>query len=54
MAKSHYSADSAPLPPPRYVLKSQSDVTGPSTVPATDGETVTAGEAFPVTPSSVG
>ena len=31
MAKSHYSADSAPPPPPRLVFEFRSGVTGPST-----------------------
>jgi hypothetical protein len=54
MAKRHYSADSAPLPPPRLLFKVRSDVTGSGTAPVPDSGTITAGEAFPFTPSSIG
>ena len=54
MAESHYSADSAPLPPPRLLFKAPSDVIGTSSAPVPDSGTVTAGEAFPLTPSSIG
>jgi hypothetical protein len=49
MAKSHYSADSAPLPPPRLLYLVRSDVTG------THRTLWTArAEACPTTPSSIG
>jgi hypothetical protein len=54
MAESHYSADSAPLPPPRLLFKAPSDVIGSGTAPVPDSGTITAAEAFPLTPSSIG
>jgi hypothetical protein len=54
MAKSHYSADSAPLPPPRLLFLFRSDVIGTSRAPIGECGTATAGEAFPTTPSSIG
>jgi hypothetical protein len=53
MAKSHYSADSASVPPTRLLLKVRSDVTGSSCAPFPDGA-APASAAFPVTPSSIG
>jgi hypothetical protein len=53
MAKSHYSADSAPLLLPRLQYLLRSDVIGFRTSIGECG-TVTAGEAFPTAPSSIG
>ena len=54
MAKSHYSADSAPLPPPRLPFQVRSDVTGSSPAPCPDDGIAPASEAFLITPSSIG
>ena len=54
MAKSHYSADSAPLPPPRLLYPFRSEVIGTSRTLIGDCGTAKAGEAFPTTPSSIG
>jgi hypothetical protein len=49
MAKSHYNADSGPLPPPRLLYLVRSVVTG------THRRLWTArAEAYPTTPSSIG
>ena len=54
MAKSHYSADSASLPSLSLVFQVRSDVIGSGTAPVPDSGTITAAEAFPLTPSSIG
>jgi hypothetical protein len=54
MAKSHYSADSAPRPPPRLVFEFRSDVTGSSAAFVPDRGTTTAGTPFPAIASSIG
>lgn len=54
MAKSHYSADSAPLPLPRLLYLVWSEVIGTSRAPVGECGTAKAGEAFPTTPSSIG
>ena len=54
MAKSHYSADSAPLPPPRLLYLVRSEVIGTSRTLIGDYWAATTGEAFPTTPSSIG
>jgi hypothetical protein len=54
MATTHYSADSAPPPPPRLVVELRSDVTGSSTAFVPDRGTTTAGTPFPSNPSSIG
>lgn len=51
MAKRHYSADSAPPPPPRLVFEFRSDVTGPCTASVPGRATAAAGTPFPSTPS---
>ncbi len=53
MAKRQYNADSAPPPPPRLLFKVRSDVTGSRRAFVPDS-TATAGEAFPITTSSIG
>jgi hypothetical protein len=55
MANSRYSADSAPLPPPRslYCLF-RSDVIGARRALIGDCGTAAASEALPTTPSSIG
>jgi hypothetical protein len=54
MAKRDYSADSASLPQPRSLSQIRPDVIGSSRVPATEHGLAPAGEALPVTPSSIG
>jgi hypothetical protein len=54
MANSHYSADSAPLPPSRLVFEFRSAVTGASAASVPGRKTATASETFPATPSSLG
>ena len=54
MAKSHYSADSAPLPPPRLPFTTLSAVTGSDRAAVAGGAATTAGKAFPFTPSLTG
>jgi hypothetical protein len=55
MAKNHYSADSASLPPPRLVLfPVPRDVTGSSSIPVFHGGIMPAGKAFPINRSSIG
>ena len=54
MAKSHYSADSAPLPPPRLLYLVRSEVIGTSRTLIGDCGTAKAGEAVSTTPSSIG
>ena len=54
MAKSRYSADSAPLPLPRLLYLVRSEVIGTSRTLIGDCGTAKAGKAFPTTPSSIG
>ena len=54
MAESHYSADSAPLPPPRLLFTVLSAVTRSHRASVADGAATTAGKAFPLTPSLTG
>jgi hypothetical protein len=54
MAKSHYSADSAPLPLPRLLYLVRSELIGTSRAPIGECGTATAGEAFFTTPPSIG
>ena len=54
MAKSHYSADSAPLPPPRLLYLVRSVVTGTCRALIGDYWAATTGEAFPTIPSTIG
>jgi hypothetical protein len=52
MAKMHYSADSAPLPPPRLMLfQIWPETAGSGPVPAFHGGIAPSGAAFPITPS---
>ena len=54
MAKSHYSADSAPLPPPRLLYLVRSELIATSRALIGDCGTATAGETFSTTASSIG
>jgi hypothetical protein len=54
MAKSHYNADSAPLPLPRLLYLVRSDVIGACRALIGDCGNATAGEAFPTIPSTIG
>ena len=54
MAKSHYSADSAPLPSISLVFQVRSDATGSSRARVPDCGARNAGETFAITPSFTG
>ena len=54
MAKSHYSADSAPLPPPRLLYLVRSDVIGVCRALIGDYWAATTGETFPTNPLTIG